>query len=198
MNPVPLVAAGALMVGGIAVSHFGMTGHMIGHMTAVAIAAPLLAIGTRGTRYDPAQRWPRLVTPFVMSLVELAIVWSWHLPTVRAMAAHSAAAMLMEQACFLGAGFLLWSAVISRPADARASGVGALLLTSMHMTLLGALIALAPRTLYGMTHGVPEGLTSLQDQQLSGVVMLMIGGVAYLLGALAVLGGLLRQESVKC
>lgn len=169
----------------------GMTGHMVGHMLAVAVAAPLIAWGLVGTRWDPAARWPRTVTPLGMSIVELAVVWGWHLPALRSLAERSAAALVLEQAMFLIAGLLLWASVLGAGSGRRAAGVGALLLTSMHMTLLGALIGLAPRPLYPMmaTHG--HG--ALEDQQLGGVVMLLVGAGSYLLGGLAILGRLLTD-----
>ncbi|WP_232495464.1 cytochrome c oxidase assembly protein [Novosphingobium kaempferiae] len=176
---------------GWALSRYGMTGHMAGHMIAVAVAAPLLALATTGTRADPALRWPRVVTPMAMMLLELLTVWSWHLPALRAAADASPVLPALEHLSFLAAGFLLWSAALHAPA--RASGIGALLLTSMHMTLLGVLIGLAPRPLYhGMHHS--GGLDPLADQQLGGVVMLVVGGVSYLVGGLALLGTLLRGE----
>ena len=56
----------------------------------------------------------------------------------------------------------------------------------------GALIGLAPRPLY--SH---HGAGALEDQQMAGVVMLLVGGIAYLVGGLAMLGRLLqtRQEA---
>jgi putative membrane protein len=71
-----------------------------------------------------------------------------------------------------------------------------LLLTSMHMTLLGALLALSPRPLYPHLHGA-AGLTPLADQQLGGAIMLLVGGVSYLLGGLALTVGLLRGRPVE-
>ena len=184
----------ALLAGGWAVAGLGMTGHMAAHMLAVAVAAPCIAVGIAGTRADPAQRLPHIVTPLAMSVVELGVVWSWHLPVLRAAAAHAPLLLALEQASFLAAGVLLWTAVLAP--GARAMGVGALLLTSMHMTLLGALIGLAPRPLYpAMMHQTPWGLAPLADQQLSGVVMLLVGGAAYFLGGLGLLGTLLRQEA---
>lgn len=173
------------------VSAFGMAGHMAGHMITVAVAAPLVAAGLSGTPADPAMRWRCIVTPMAMMLVELASVWVWHLPILRTAAGHSGAAMVAEQASFLIAGLLLWSSVLRVPH--RPAGIGALLLTSMHMTLLGALIGLAPRPLYGH-HGAPFGLDSLADQQLGGVVMLVIGGASYMIGGLVLLAGLLKTK----
>lgn len=170
----------------------GMTGHMAGHMIAVAVAAPLVAWGLGGSPLDPTKRWPRLVTPMAMMLVELVVVWGWHLPAPRALADGSAAWLVVEQACFLVAGLLLWSAVLGTGHERRASGIGALLLTSMHMTLLGALIGLAPRPLYAHAH---DG--ALQDQQIGGVVMLMVGAASYFIGGLAMLATLLRGGEAR-
>jgi putative membrane protein len=176
----------------------GITGHMAAHMAAVAVAAPLLAIGLAGSRLDPAMRWPRLVAPVPMSLVELAVVWGWHLPAARALAAGGGWGLALEQASFIAAGMLLWGACLgSRDAAAsarRAAGVVAMLLTTMHMTLLGVLVALAPRPLFADAGFTCLGVTlePLADQQLGGVVMLLIGAGGYLAGGLVLLGGLLR------
>jgi len=186
-----LVSGLALLLVGWAVAPMGMTGHMTGHMIAVAISAPLLAFGLSGSQLDPAQHWPRVVTPMAMMLFELLAVWSWHLPALRRLTVDLPALAAAEHAIFLAAGVLLWSAAIHAPN--RAAGIGALLLTSMHMTLLGVLIGLASRPLYAMHHHAPPfGLDTLADQQLGGVVMLVIGGVSYLLGGLALLAGLLK------
>ena len=175
----------ALATGGVALSAsasgWPMTGHMAGHMMLVAVAAPVLAWGLAGR--------VSFGSPLAMSVVELVAVWGWHLPGMRRWADAFAPAMAVEQVTFLAAGVALWAPALARPA----AGVGALLLTSMHMTLLGALIGLAPRPLFHL-HG--RGVDALADQQLGGVVMLVVGGTAYLLGGLALLGGLLRQREV--
>src|SRR3546814_10738100 len=67
-------------------------------------------------------------------------------------------------------------------------GVVALLLTSMHMTLLGALITLAPRSLYHHDMG-----SALADQQVAGMVMLS-GSMSYLAGGLWLVARLLRED----
>ena len=168
--------------------------HMAMHMTVVAVAAPLLAIGLAGSGADPVPRVAWLFSPVLASVLEFIVVWAWHAPMLHHAARHAVSMRVLEQGSFLGVGLLLWLAAFGggtpAPRDRMAAGIGGLLLTSMHMTLLGVLLASASRPLYA--HGAAQGFAdALQDQQLGGVLMLGVGGVAYLGGALILLGRLL-------
>ena len=170
--------------------------HMAAHMGVVAIAAPLIAIGLCGTRHDLSTRltW---VTPITASLIELIVVWFWHLPVMRALAETSPMAEILEQAMFLAGGLLLWLACLgaaSRPG--RLAGAAGLLFTSIHMTLLGVLLALAPRPLYGSADVMCLGVTldAAADQQIGGVVMLLVGAASYLIGGVSLLYRLVTVE----
>lgn len=170
--------------------------HMTMHMAVVAIAAPLLAIGIAGARLDPVRKMPVLFSPIPASVVELVVVWTWHTPALHHAARHTASGLVAEQGMFLLSGLLVWiSAFGGNPtgrAGRNAAGVVALLLTSMHMTLLGALLALSPRPLYGHAGGF-SGFTPLEDQHVGGAIMLLVGGLSYLLGGLWLTAGLLRR-----
>jgi putative membrane protein len=170
--------------------------HMTLHMAVVAVAAPLLAAGIRGGRLDLARKAPRLFAPVQASIVELVIVWAWHTPALHHAARHHTAAFVAEQGSFLIAGCFLWLAAIGGDRlEARsrsAAGVVGLLLTAMHMTLLGALLALSPRPLYAHA-GEFTGLTALDDQHLGGAIMLLVGGVSYLFGGLWLTLRVLRE-----
>jgi len=169
--------------------------HMTMHMGVVAVAAPVLALAIAGARLDPVRRAPALFAPIVASLVELLVVWGWHAPALHRLARHAPGGLVVEQGMFLLAGLLVWLSAVGGDARQRAGraggGIVALLLTSMHMTLLGALLALPTRPLYPHTTGF-AGLTPLQDQHLGGAIMLVVGGLVYLLGGLALTAGLLR------
>ncbi len=172
--------------------------HMIMHMAVVALAAPLLALALAGHRWDPVARAPRRFSPIVASMVELVLVWAWHAPALHHAARHHAWAQVAEQGSFLAAGLFLWLAALGGGRALRreraAGGITGLLLTSMHMTLLGALLVLGDRTLYGH-HGAGYGLAPIHDQQLGGAIMLLAGGLAYLGGALALAADLFwRRE----
>ena len=168
--------------------------HMTMHVAVVAVAAPLLAVALGGSPFDPVRRWPRPFHPLLISVVDLVVIWSWHAPLLHHASRHQPPVMAIEQASFLIVGMALWlSAFGGDPALRRqraAAGIFGLLMTSMHMTLLGVLLALAPRPLYG--HG------ALDDQALGGVLMLTGGGLSYLAGGLWLLADLLRPQSGQC
>lgn len=167
----------------------GFHWHMVLHMTVVAVASPLVAVGLAGSTLDPVARRPRLFHPVVAAMVEMAVVWGWHAPGAHQAARTSTVALVMEQGSFLGAGVLVWLAAFGGSGVARVARAGAgivgLLLTSMHMTFLGALIGLSPQPLYRLRHGGPS---TLAEQQLGGAVMLAVGGLSYLIGGLALVG----------
>ncbi len=191
-------------------AHKAFFGHMTMHMLNVALAAPLLALGIAGTRFDPVDRLPRLFAPIPASVAELIIVWGWHAPAPHHLARMSFFGLAAEQLSFLFAGVWVWLSAFGGRVDAshdsatgdaiqkgrRAAGVIGLLLTSMHMTLLGALLALSPRPLYPHHHGFGT-LSALGDQHLGGAIMLVAGGIAYLSGGLWLTVEVLRNTSLK-
>ncbi len=164
-----LLAAAWLLPLDHLLGHF--PGHMLRHALLVAVVPPLLVLG-----------WPRLagglaIAALPATVLEALLVWAWHLPALHLWARSEATAMVLEQASFLGAGYLVWASAMAR--GQRLAGAGALLLTSMHMTLLGALLVLATRDLYSAGNaGDPAA------QQLGGIIMLAIATPAYLVGGL--------------
>jgi putative membrane protein len=195
MRPIPfalgVLALVAAWLGPLpAMASRSFAAHMTMHMLVVAVAAPLLAAGVAGGLLDPARARPHLFAPVPASLVELAVVWAWHAPLLHQAARHGAVTLALEQGTFLAAGLLLWL-------SARGgAGVFALLFTSMHMTLLGALFSLAPRMLYPHAAGALAGMSPLADQQMGGAIMLLVGGASYLAGGLWLTAGLLRRPAV--
>lgn len=174
--------------------------HMTVHMAVVAVAAPLLGFAAAGGRFDLARVAPSAFSPIPASLVELVVVWAWHTPALHQFARASSTGMFVEQAMFLSSGLLVWMASVSGPRQdggRTARGIVALLLTSMHMTLLGALIALAPRPLFA--HASPAAPAArldvlLDEQHLGGAIMVLVGGASYLAGGLWLSASLLASH----
>ena len=156
--------------------------HMAWHMALVVVIAPMAAWNIRSTPLDPVRKTPALFSPLIACLVEFVVVWGWHTPALHDAARHNVAMFAAEQASFAVAAMWLWLSIVGGGDFERrpraATGIIALVLTFAHMTMLGALIALAPRVLYAH-HAI-----TLADQQLGGAVMLAAGAVAYPLASL--------------
>jgi putative membrane protein len=179
----------------------GFVGHMGVHMAVVAIAAPLLAIGCAGSRWDPTPYAPVLFAPMLATVLEFLVVWGWHAPALHFAARTSMPVLAVEQLSFLAAGLAVWLAAFGQGAGWSSGGSGtgilALFLTSMHMTLLGALLALSPRLLFDSAICGTGSLGPLEDQHLGGVLMLLIGGASYLVGALVLMARLLGAPAAS-
>jgi putative membrane protein len=168
--------------------------HMALHMAVVGVGVPMLAFSLApmlsGTRLMQSQ----LVLPVVVSLVDLVVVWGWHAPVLHDAARSNPWILAVEQAMFATVALLVWLVALGsaegRRSEAALAGALALFFTSMHMTLLGALIGLATRPIYGHAHG-PDPVA---DQQIGGAIMLVIGGVIYLAGGLWLIAGVLRRK----
>lgn len=196
------MAAGALVLAAVwagplpGLARGAFSAHMAMHVSVVAVAAPLLALGVAGGRLDPARRVPALFAPVPASALELVVVWGWHAPALHHLARRADVWLAVEQGSFLASGLLVWLSAFGGPVRRRRSrrgaGIVGMLLTSTHMTLLGALLALASRPLYPRAHAPWLGLTPLEDQHLGGALMLLGGGTAYLAGGIALAVGLLR------
>ncbi len=187
MRAAPAIAAGLLLVGVWLPdweAHLGaFPAHMLRHMGLVALAAPalVLAFPVSGRVAPPVA---------IAAAVEFVVVWTFHLPLAHATTQSGGLWYVLEQALFLAAGIAVWASALAP--SPRLAGAGGLLLTSMHMTLLGALLILAPKDLYAEICGrAPD----LSGQQLGGILMLAMGTPAYLFGGLALTASALKESA---
>ena len=147
------------------------------HVLLVAAAAPLAAWSV------PAAR--RLNLP-VATIAAATTFWAWHAPGAYAWALADDAAYWLMQSSLAATAIWFWLAVrAARPLAA----IGALLVSSVQMGLLGALLTVAGQALYAphATTAGAWGMTPLQDQQAAGLIMWAPAAGIYLWVALAVL-----------
>ena len=164
------------------------TGHMALHVTLVAVVAPLLSVWL--AERLPARGRPVLVAPLLAAAFEFVVMWGWHLPPAHEWARAGAMGFVLEQGSFLLAGLWVW--IASLAPGAGFAGSLALLGTSMHVTLLGAIVTLPVRPIYE-TCGGPD-LSPLADQTLGGTLMLAVATPVYLAGGLHVAHRALRER----
>jgi putative membrane protein len=166
------------------------------HMVLILVAAPLIALGR------PERALARFVAPgrpaarlddhmLGVGAVSFAIaIWTWHMPGPYDETLRNNYVYWTMHITMVGAALLLWHALLvgnsARAGTALIVGFG----TAMHMSLLAAVLTLAPRALFAVHLNTtwPWGLSALQDQQLGGVIMWIPAGVlltVYGLGAFA-------------
>jgi putative membrane protein len=183
--------------------------HMIQHALMLMIAPPLLLLanpfpfmvwGLPGARrisawllggeapFRNGLRW--LTRPPIVWLAFVTVLWGWHDPNAYNAALRSRWVHDLEHITFFGTALLLWWHAIGAgprlharlPTILRIVG---LLATASANMIPGVVIALVPTPLYTYYVEVPRtwGLTVMQDQVLSGLIMWIPGTMMYLSAA---------------
>jgi putative membrane protein len=196
------------------------TAHMAQHELLMAVAAPLLVLGrpivpflwalpiswrrTAGTVSATApvkNTWELMTLPLVAWGAHAVAIWAWHAPGLYQATLGSETMHTLQHVSFLGTALLFWWALLRGREGrlGRPAAVIYLFTTAVHTSLLGALLTFSERLwypLYDATTG-PWGLTSLEDQQLAGVIMWVPAGLAYLLAALGLAATWLREPASR-
>jgi putative membrane protein len=191
--------------------------HMLEHELLTVVAAPLLAAGRPGVPYLLAlplswrlwvaswiinrglrPLWRALVHPGAAWALHGAALWLWHAPPLFEAALRSEAVHYLQHLTLLVTALLFWASLLPRRADrkVRLIAVFSLFTTSIHSTLLGALLTLSPTVWYAsyLPTAGPDGLSALEDQQLAGLIMWVPAGLVYMAAALALLGAFLCDD----
>lgn len=186
-----LVVAGALVSPLCSLSVALFSARIGQHMLLGLLAAPLLAFALCPTR---GRARPGLAPP---ALAFALALWAWHLPGPYAATFGGAAVYWAMHLSLFGAALWFWSALILRAEDRPDATALAGLATAAQMSLLGALITLAPRPLFSVHAATtaPWGLTSLEDQQFGGLLMWVPGGLLFAAVTLAVVAIPLRRAA---
>ncbi len=192
------------------------TFHMIEHEIIMAISAPLLVLANpvgpllwglphrlrvaagRAMRQEAISRsWRWLTRGTQATLLHGIAIWAWHAPVLFDDAVTDAALHRLQHLSFFLSAILFWWSVFRR----SEAGVAAwhVFVTMLHTSVLGALMALSPRVLYGAqtASSASWGLTPLEDQQLAGIIMWVPAGTIYAGAAIALAAIWIRQTGAR-
>jgi len=177
--------------------------HMVQHELLMLVAAPLLVLGRplpmflwafpaparaalgRWTRTQPVSCvWSLLMHPATGWSAHALALWGWHVPLLFRAALQNPALHDLQHLSFVLTALLFWSGLfLSRQALHRGAAVLYLFSTTVHTSVLGALITLVDRPMYVPdAHVLPAG--ALQDQQLGGLIMWVPGSMVYVAAGL--------------
>ncbi|MGX7897018.1 cytochrome c oxidase assembly protein [Tsuneonella sp. HG222] len=159
----------------------------IHHLGLAIVLAPLLvaAVGP--------QAYPK-VSLKVATVMQVCVFWAWHVPAFYERAMSDDLVFWAMQLSITGTAAVWWVALRRTTALEATAG---LLAQMVQMGVLGALLVFARQAFYAphwLTTGV-WGLTPLEDQQIAGLVMWVVGGGVYLLLASALLWRALGAEA---
>lgn len=194
------------------------TAHMVQHELLMTVAAPLLVLGRPGVSLlrglpasirmpagrlfteGPIRRaWSLATLPLAASILHAAAIWTWHIPALYDASVTNEVVHTAQHVSFLGSAVLFWWAVYNSRGARKSDGSVILLLfaTAVHTSLLGALLTASNSPWYNAYHDASArawGLTALSDQQLGGIVMWVPGGIVYMIVALSLTLGFIRES----
>ncbi|HET9346193.1 MAG TPA: cytochrome c oxidase assembly protein [Candidatus Limnocylindrales bacterium] len=190
--------------------------HMVQHVLLILVAAPLIALAApitlllRVSRPDIRRRWIvpvlhsralRAIThPVVAWLLFAGVMWGTHFSPLFDLSLENAAVHDLEHVLFLVTALLFWwPAVALDPAPWRMPHPARGLYVFLQMpqnTFLAVVILYAAAPLYPhyATLDRPWGPTALQDQQVAGGIMWLVGDLLFIAAIGAILAGWMRYE----
>lgn len=189
--------------------------HMVQHMLLELLAAPLLLAGAPITLALRAATPPvrrtllavlqsrvvhLLAFPVVAWVLFAAVNWGWHFSIWYDRALENEVLHYFQHATFLGAALLFWwPAIGADPSPWRLPHPVRLFYLFLAMpqnSFLGVALLSAEGILYPhyATTGRAWGMSPLEDQQLGGVLMWVVGDIAFLAGMAVVIALWVRHE----
>lgn len=189
--------------------------HMIQHMLLELVAAPLLLAGapiTLALRASSPTVRRRLLSvlqsrvvhvvsfPVIAWVLFAAVNWGWHFSTLYDQALENELLHYFQHATFLGAALLFWwPAIGADPSPWRLPHPMRLFYLFLAMpqnSFLGVALLQTSTVLYPhyVTNGRTWGPSPLEDQHLGGVLMWVMGDMAFLVGMAVVVALWVRHE----
>lgn len=158
-----------------------VTHHMALHIAAMNIVAPVAAWLLRDARFA---RLDRLSAGLgAAAALQLGLLWLLHVPAVFSLMGTSPLLAAPMHAALLGLSFVFWRQVFAVATTSPWKSIVALLLTGKIVCLLGVLLLFANRPVYTLSHGDMVMPSSVADQQLAGLLMLVGCPLTYIAGA---------------
>ena len=107
----------------------------------------------------------------------------------------------LQHVSFFGSALLFWWAIINGQRGAASYGAGILYLftTSIHSGILGAFLTFTTRLWYPAyaDSTAAWGMTAIEDQQLGGLIMWVPAGIVYIVAALLMFAGWIRESEKR-
>jgi cytochrome c oxidase assembly factor CtaG len=198
--------------------------HMIQHLLLTMVAVPLLLIGNPfpvlvwglpkrarhevsgllNTRSTFRKVLAKITSPGIVWLLYVSALIGWHDPKLYDLALRNELVHDLEHLSFFITTMLLWWHVLGvAPRLHRTMGVGQRLVYTISVVpvsvIIGVAIAFAQNPIYTYYVDVPRlmGLSVLEDQMISGILMWIPGSEMFFWAALIVLTTVVKEDAKK-
>jgi cytochrome c oxidase assembly factor CtaG len=174
--------------------HYLFSAHMVQHLLLTLVAPPLLLMGTPGwilrplLRYRAVYRACRILTMPILAFALFNLNFLiWHVPFLYEATLENENIHIVEHLLFISTAILNWWPILSSLAEwprlPYPAQILYLFLDAVPSTVLGAILVFAPEVLYPTYKAAPPifGISALDDQVMSGLIMAMPGGMVYLI-----------------
>jgi cytochrome c oxidase assembly factor CtaG len=193
---------------------------MTQHELLMLIVAPLLVLAQPGTpmlwafpvsfriRLGKAVKqpligrtWKAVSSPFSAWIIHGISVWVWHVPFLYQATLDNELVHATQHITFLGTALLFWWTLLHGRGERMTYGAAVVYVftTAVHTSVLGALLTCTSKLWYPayIGHTAAWGLSTLEDQQLGGLIMWVPAGVVYIGIALWLFAGWLRESDQR-
>lgn len=193
--------------------------HMAQHEILILVAAPLLVLSrplvpflwalppdwrreiAGWTKSPLLQRsWRAVTGAFAAWTIHAIVLWAWHAPVLFQATLTSDWVHAAQHASFLFSALLFWwSLLYARGLKGYGVAVLSIFTTSIHTSILGALLTFSSTVWYPAYAATASGwgLSPLEDQQIGGLIMWIPAGVIYVATGLAFFAGWLRESDTR-
>lgn len=190
--------------------------HMVQHELLMLGAAPLLVMSRPMVAFlrglpAPVSRilgrfsntrfwkflWGGISKPSVAWVIHFIVLWGWHAPILFQATLYNDWIHAAQHICFLASALLFWWALVHGYHGKTNYGLATLYLftTAVHSGLLGAILTFAQRPWYpAYDQTAVWGLTTLEDQQLGGLIMWIPACTVYIVAVLFLFAKWLKQS----
>jgi cytochrome c2 len=136
-----------------------------------------------------ATPWRAITGPVTVLLLHAIVLWAWHIPDAFEFALHHETIHAIQHLMFFVTAALFWWAIIHGRYGRVGYGVAVFFVfaTAMHTSILGALLVFGKRIWY-------PSYTSIDDQQLAGLIMWIPSGVIFIVAGLALFAAWLGES----
>jgi putative membrane protein len=159
------------------------------HIVLTLIAAPLIVLGRPASAIAELLPWSAgrraragttLFGVTAACAAFAAAMWTWHMPAPYDETLRSNSVYWLMHVTTFGSALAMWHFLLPHE-ESHAGIVVAAVATGIQLSLLGALLTLAPSPLFvvHLTTTWPWGLSPLQDQQLGGIIMWVPAGTLF-------------------